>query len=70
MFFTHCPDCQGNIGVEENPEIGQSVMCPDCGDVFEVVWLYPFTIGDPSNNRNTFYAQMSLKSSKLRSINN
>ena len=52
MFFTHCPACQSNIGVEENPEIGQSFMCPDCGDVFEVVWLYPLTIGDPSNNRD------------------
>ncbi|MGB7114538.1 MAG: hypothetical protein WBD56_00195 [Anaerolineales bacterium] len=52
MFFTHCPACQGNIGVDENPEIGQSVICPDCGDVFEVVWLYPLTIGDPSNNRD------------------
>ena len=50
MFFKHCPVCQGNIGVAENPEIGQSVICPDCGNVFEVVWLYPLTLGDPNNN--------------------
>jgi lysine biosynthesis protein LysW len=50
MFFKHCPVCQGNIGVAENPEIGQSVICPDCGNVFEVVWLFPLTLGDPSNN--------------------
>jgi len=44
MLAALCPDCSTTIGINNNPEIGQIVLCPKCQGEYRLVWLYPLTL--------------------------
>jgi lysine biosynthesis protein LysW len=44
MLSALCPDCSTTIGINNNPEIGQTVLCPKCQGEYRLVWLYPLTL--------------------------
>jgi alpha-aminoadipate carrier protein LysW len=39
--MTRCPDCGGNIDIEEEVGQGDTVTCPECGVDLEVVSTNP-----------------------------
>lgn len=39
-----CPDCGADLELAGDEEVGGLVDCPNCGAVFEVVALGPFTL--------------------------
>ncbi|MGA9775391.1 MAG: lysine biosynthesis protein LysW [Candidatus Dormiibacterota bacterium] len=39
-----CPDCGTDMDLLGDEEVGSLVDCPNCGAVFEVVALEPFTL--------------------------
>ncbi len=40
-----CPSCQEKFEmIGEEPDINRRVRCPHCLNLFEVTWLYPFTL--------------------------
>jgi lysine biosynthesis protein LysW len=44
MIHGICPACQSRFEIEEEPDLGIRVTCPDCSVTYEVTWLYPFTL--------------------------
>jgi len=39
-----CPKCEANLTLEENTEVGEIVVCPDCGVELEVTGVNPITL--------------------------
>lgn len=39
-----CPDCGADLNPDQGPEVGDLLDCPNCGAVFEVVAVRPFTV--------------------------
>jgi len=39
-----CPECKANLTLEENTEVGEIVVCPDCGVELEVTGVNPITL--------------------------
>lgn len=41
----NCPSCQKKFVIgDEETDIKRRLKCPHCMDLFEVTWLYPFTL--------------------------
>jgi alpha-aminoadipate carrier protein LysW len=41
MNTVTCPECEAEITLEANAEVGEILVCPDCGVDLEVVSLDP-----------------------------
>lgn len=39
-----CPECEAEITLEANLEIGEIIVCPDCGADLEVTALDPAAV--------------------------
>ncbi len=39
-----CPECAAEVALTENTEVGEIIVCPDCGVDLEVTALDPATI--------------------------
>jgi alpha-aminoadipate carrier protein LysW len=39
-----CPECEGQVPVESGVELGEILVCPDCGAELEVTALEPVTL--------------------------
>ncbi len=39
-----CPECAAEVTLAENTEVGEIIVCPDCGVDLEVTALEPATI--------------------------
>lgn len=39
-----CPECAAEVTLAENTEVGEIIVCPDCGVDLEVTSLEPATI--------------------------
>lgn len=44
MSFTICPECEAEIVLETVPDIGEIIVCPDCGVDLEIVALDPIVV--------------------------
>jgi alpha-aminoadipate carrier protein LysW len=44
MSTVSCPECAAEITLAENTEVGEIIVCPDCGVDLEVTALEPATI--------------------------
>ncbi len=44
MTTTTCPECAAEITLEASVEVGEIVVCPDCGVDLEVTDLEPLTL--------------------------
>ncbi len=40
-FNVPCPECEAEIDLAENTEVGEIIVCPDCGVDLEVTSLTP-----------------------------
>ena len=40
----NCPECEGEVHVDEDTDKGDLVSCPDCGLELEVVGLDPIEL--------------------------
>lgn len=59
MITGTCPACQSRFEIEEEPDLGIKVTCPECSITYEVTWLYPFTLDylevtEPYQGREVF----------------
>jgi predicted Zn finger-like uncharacterized protein len=44
-MIINCPSCQNKFVIaDEEPDINKRLTCPHCHQIFEVTWLYPFTL--------------------------
>ena len=41
MSTTKCPECDAEITLDESTELGEILVCPDCGVDLEVISLAP-----------------------------
>jgi len=39
-----CPECEAEVQVDEDTDKGDTVECPDCGTLLEVVGLDPIEL--------------------------
>jgi alpha-aminoadipate carrier protein LysW len=44
--MTECPVCGLELKPEEDTEVGEIIICPDCGSELEVISLDPFTVAE------------------------
>ncbi len=44
MFQSTCPECAAEIILADSTEIGEIVVCPDCGVDLEVTGLQPVVL--------------------------
>jgi alpha-aminoadipate carrier protein LysW len=44
MFATHCPECEAVVEVGEDVQLGEILVCPECGVDLEVTALEPLTL--------------------------
>lgn len=44
MNTAHCPECDADITLEAGTEVGEIIVCPDCGVDLEVTSLTPITV--------------------------
>jgi len=44
MSTVICPECEAQIDLEAGTEVGEIIVCPDCGVDLEVMTLDPATI--------------------------
>jgi alpha-aminoadipate carrier protein LysW len=44
MSIVSCTECAADITLAENTEVGEIIVCPDCGVDLEVVSLDPATV--------------------------
>jgi alpha-aminoadipate/glutamate carrier protein LysW len=45
MNAVACPECVADITLENNTEVGEIIVCPDCGVDLEVTALEPASVG-------------------------
>ena len=41
MSTVNCPECEAEITLESNAEVGEIIVCPDCGVDLEIISLNP-----------------------------
>ena len=41
MSVVKCPECDAEITLDANAEVGEIIVCPDCGVDLEVTLLSP-----------------------------
>jgi alpha-aminoadipate carrier protein LysW len=41
MSPVNCPECEAQITLDTNAEVGEIIVCPDCGVDLEVISLNP-----------------------------
>jgi alpha-aminoadipate/glutamate carrier protein LysW len=41
MSTVNCPECEAEINLDANAEVGEIIVCPDCGVDLEIVSLDP-----------------------------
>jgi alpha-aminoadipate/glutamate carrier protein LysW len=41
MITVTCPECEAEIDLDQNAEVGEIIVCPDCGIDLEIVSLNP-----------------------------
>jgi hypothetical protein len=56
MLTVTCPQCQRQIDLDSDPEIGQCLICKSCHAILEVTWLFPVDVdflenSDPKQRR-------------------
>ncbi len=39
-----CPECEGTVALEGNAQLGEIVVCPDCGTELELTAVQPVTL--------------------------
>jgi alpha-aminoadipate/glutamate carrier protein LysW len=44
MNAVACPECVADITLENNTEVGEIIVCPDCGVDLEVTALEPASV--------------------------
>lgn len=44
MKAVSCPECVADITLENNTEVGEIIVCPDCGVDLEVTALEPASV--------------------------
>jgi alpha-aminoadipate carrier protein LysW len=44
MVTVSCIECAAEISLPDNPEVGEIIVCPDCGVDLEVTGLDPATV--------------------------
>jgi alpha-aminoadipate/glutamate carrier protein LysW len=44
MFTVSCPECAAEINLAEKTEVGEIIVCPDCGVDLEVTGLNPVMV--------------------------
>lgn len=44
MSNVTCPECMAEIDLEEDVELGEIIVCPDCGVDLEVTGLNPAAV--------------------------
>ena len=44
MVTISCPECQSQIQINSDTEIGQRVICQSCNVILEVTWLFPIEV--------------------------
>jgi alpha-aminoadipate carrier protein LysW len=44
MSITTCPECESEIALATIPELGEIIVCPDCGVDLEIVALDPIVV--------------------------
>jgi alpha-aminoadipate carrier protein LysW len=44
MSTVTCPECEAEITLEKGTEVGEIIVCPDCGVDLEVVSLTPAAV--------------------------
>jgi alpha-aminoadipate carrier protein LysW len=44
MYTVSCIECAADIILEENTEIGEIIVCPDCGVDLEITGLSPAVV--------------------------
>ena len=44
MSTVSCPECAAEINLAENTEVGEILVCPDCGVDLEVTSLGPAAV--------------------------
>ena len=44
MSTVYCPECAAEITLVETTEVGEIIVCPDCGVDLEVTALEPATV--------------------------
>ena len=44
MSATNCPECAAEVNLEENTEVGEIIVCAECGVDLEVTALEPATV--------------------------
>ena len=44
MSKVSCPECAAEVTLAENTEVGEIIVCPDCGVDLEIVALDPVTV--------------------------
>ncbi len=47
MAQATCPSCGEDINISSKPKMGQKVICPECGNELEIVWLDPIELDWP-----------------------
>jgi alpha-aminoadipate carrier protein LysW len=41
-----CPECEAEVPVESGTQLGEILVCPDCGMELEVLSLDPVQLGE------------------------
>lgn len=41
MAISECPECTFHIQLEDGAELGQIILCPDCGEKLKLVSVNP-----------------------------
>lgn len=44
MNTVSCPECEAQISLQANAEVGEIIVCPDCGVDLEILSLNPATV--------------------------
>jgi lysine biosynthesis protein LysW len=63
MKTTKCPMCKSNIVIRQKPWLGQSIRCPSCEAMLEVVVLNPleldwsFSVQDSQYDDSIYYEE-------------
>ena len=39
-----CPECEGEVGIPQDAQTGEILICPDCGVELELTALDPVTL--------------------------
>lgn len=44
MMFRKCPTCNQDLQLQSPVEINQLVICENCGQEMEVIWVFPLEL--------------------------